>query len=442
MRRKSRGDTTLSDDEGSEVSFARIPSPAEQSHLLRRINGFAPSTAQPERSESASSQGHIRRMPDEDASAPGRQISGAPQTPSIRIRETRPDPTDPAVVALRQRFDPVGIAPKLPTKIAGWRKIQVESEIALRQQPWYQMAELVAGVAGVPITDLVYFEPPNRQPKTMQWGMLPAVIPQQFQQPQPVPEPAGLEPDQESPQGTPQKPRKPPNPFGSMPPTRKVFADKTATGASAQDALEQLNGDLQAILDLPAGPSDEQMRALQRRRLAIKMLQDVQGGGIAPKSEVFLNPSYTGSLRIGRDILRSTYPRSLGAVTVEALESSDDAAGYFSLIVGSVYSRGQFSGGRRPLRSTDYQRYGEGLAYGQQQFRFARYNAEERDVRRQITIDRHAMVQQQNAYASRAPWCPPMYPSGTADTLRETLQTLPGFEPVPSSSLGNRQYGL
>lgn len=440
MRRKSRPDMTLSsEDEGSEGSVA-----AEQSRLGRQISGFTPTQAG--QSESASERPQVRRFSDDASySGPKRQLSGAPPAPSIRVRQPPPNVTvDPAIAALRARqAQPLPQEPKIPEKVVGWQRISVESEIALRKEPWYQFAELVAGVAGIPMVELVYFDPPSRKRQAIQWDVVPAaVLPLQAPANVPAPREGRVLEEEEEEEDLPSTPKRGQkslrrgNPFGNQ---RAAMSQ-----ASPQEALQQLDADLQALLDVPAQITTENLQKLQQRRQAIKMLQEVRGATVQARLEVFLNPNLTSAERIARDLLRMRYPRTLGGVTVEALESSEDAASFFSLMVGSLYSRGQFSGGRRPLRATDYPRYGEGLSHGEKQFRFARYNPREPDIRRQITIDQQSVIRQQAYYEERAPWCVSSM-SGTSaampqtsDSLRDTLASLPGFGPAVVSRVGQR----
>lgn len=438
MRRKShdaRGDTTLSsEDEGSE------------SRLGRQISGFTPTQAG--QSESASERPQVRRFSDDASySGPKRQLSGAPPAPSIRVRQPPPSVTvDPAIAALRARqVQALPQEPKIPEKVVGWQRISVESEIALRKEPWYQFAELVAGVAGIPMAELVYFDPPSRKRQAIQWDVVQAVLPQQAPANVPMPREGRVLEEEEEEEDVPSTPKR--KGFGqkSLRRGNPFMNDRAAVSqASPQEALQQLDADLQALLDVPAQITTEKLQKMQQRRQAIKLLQEVRGATVLARLEVFLNPNLTSAERIARDLLRMRYPRTLGTVTVEALESSEDAASFFSLMVGSLYSRGQFSGGRRPLRATDYQRYGEGLSHGEKQFRFARYNAREPDIRRQITIDRQSVIRQQAYYEERAPWCVSSM-SGTSsampqtsDSLRDALASLPGFGPVAVSRAGQR----
>ena len=230
--------------------------------------------------------------------------------------------------------------------------------------------------------------------------------------------------------------------------------------ASAQDALRKLRLDVQVrggahsllahrytqgILNEPGKITDEALAKIERTRRTIRILQDVEEteAQARPQLTVYLSPALVSAERVGQDMLRARYPHTLGTVTTQALEESEDVAGFFSLLGASLVSRGFFAGGRRPLRATDYDRYAEGASYALVQFKYARYNQSERRTSRQVTLDRSAMVQQHDRNARLAPWCTQSQqfaghaaggpgngdvPFGSA--LKTALTSLPGFGPL------------
>ena len=391
MPRNGGSDYTLSDDEddASSVSFSYRRIPGAQHHdreaasaVLQRLNDFAPAQTEEQ------------------------------PAPSVRLRQARkrvgPDPAQDLLEAAPFPAAPRQ-APPLPPQPGppGWRELHVQSEVALRQEPWYQFAELVVGVAGVRMEDLVQVR--REGPLSSRtWPRQPRQAPAPVQSPRRQ----EVEEDEESPEveRSPRARQPPPQsepstPRGNTgkrgnPATQRVSRKTLFSGANVNEALQELENDLEGALDEPNELTEEKMRIFDRRRRALRMLQSVRDDSPAqPGATVFLNPAYVSQLRIGRDMLRSKYPDTLRNVTVSALEESEDAAGFFALLVGSLYSRGQFSGGRRPLRASDYKRYAEGAAYAMLQLRYARFDGE------RVTLDWRSLEGQRARVDVLAPWC-------------------------------------
>lgn len=391
MPRHGGSDYTLSDDEdGSSVSFSyrRIGAAQAQDHtapsstVLQRLNDFAPAQTAEER-----------------------------PAPSVRLRQARKRVgPDPAQELMREGEDvvlPPAQRQPPPRGPPGWREMHVQSEIALRQEPWYQFAELVVGVAGVRMEDLLQV---YRRPAPLPRRKLPRRVARGEQEDsEESPELQRIPRDEEP--RTPTKGRGntgerggPPRPKGKG----RAQVEQAITeppsflfgGANVNESLQALQDDLENALDEPDALTDQQLRDFERRRKAVRMLQsvrdDIPGDDGAT---VFLNPAYVSQLRIGRDMLRAKYPDTLRYVTVSALEESPDAAGFFALLVGSLYSRGQFSGGRRPLRASDYKRYAEGAAYAMLQMRYARFDGVA------VTLDWASIEAQRARVDGLAPWC-------------------------------------
>jgi len=499
-RAHAHHDATLSDDDdGDEVSWQRIPSPemaharlnqlpaggedqsVEASPLLRHISGFAPAEA---------TESHVPAGPMRSE----RHRTSQAVPPSVRVRGE----ADPALLALEQSIRQrqqqqqrvPGSRQQASRDLLGWRRIEVASELALRNEPWYQFAELVAGNAGVRLEELVRVElpEPRRVPPIAPLPGPVVYVPQPAADPGPIDEdeeespvlarpvvPDNLPPAPEP--STPQRravPRRPASvPAPDSPARRPLFTDvppmpsmasqaslaRQPTSASAGDALRNLQAELEQLLDNPAGITPAAVRKIDQTQHLIDRLQNVEQQRRSAAKEAtmpvvaYLSPALVAAERVGRDMLAAQYPRMLQQVTVAELEASEAAAGAFSLLVASLVSRSFFTGGRRPLRASDYGRYAEGAAYAMTQFRYARYHGPNAPLRRRITLDYNAMARQRDRSAALAPWCTESYtyPGGSRDytpgsgfgsSLKAALTSLPGFGPLAGPAAQRSPYGF
>lgn len=445
-RFQNHGDTTLSDDNDEDEYDV------DESMLMHRVQGFAPAPATHMQPATAQPAKRFRAMSEESATSEafamrGRIEAAAAAEPMI--------PPDPAMEALRRRRRPNATAQAIspddqkPRGPPGWHVRRVANEAALREQNWYKLVELVVGQTGGRIEDILQFTPPTRAKKLPYGGWAPPVIvttpPKQQKTAvaadddddddvvvEDEPLPASPLPSTPIRKGR----RQPSN--GTPPPNVRPLRFTTDTGKSAGDALRELHRDAEQLLDNADGITDEDLMQLERRRRALRILQETSDAYTEDEIaelDVFLNPRYVGQLQLACDLLRAELPATLGAATVQGLENSPDMRSFYAMIVAALYCRGQYVAGRRLLAS-DYKRYSDGMRYALRQFQFARIARDgtvvcDTDARQTSAARRDAM----------APWCsePGGYATqangggGGNDEFAQALLSLPGFGPVPST---------
>jgi hypothetical protein len=322
--------------------------------------------------------------------------------------------------------------------LLNWECREVRDERALRAAPWYAFAMLVAGQAGVRISDLVRVHSLVRAPSRAATVAFP---PRLW-----MPLPGGLDPMEErtedddddvggggrekegegereeeeeeespggrggvSPPGTPVRrpeasekrrergggrvPRA--LEFGGPPGSAAAMSTAMLSGASTHE----LRGRVRRLL------VQDEADALQQRigaRKRARLLANVDHvNTTAATGRAFLSPAFVGAKDLAVELVRDAYPGSLGDVRVRELEESRDVRTLFAALAASALNIGRFSGGRAPLRAGDYERYAERKRWALQRFRYVERVARSGPYARRLRMNNAARAAQRSAQLAR-----------------------------------------
>jgi negative regulator of sigma E activity len=248
-------------------------------------------------------------------------------------------------------------------------------------------------------------------------------------------------------------------------PSTQARAQFLPSGATYDEAKARLEKDIREALGRPQ-IDKETLANFDRQQRALYILGKSEGRIRQPSTrqssswaslpratgQAQKKPACAQSQALALTMVHMRFPSTLGTATVDMFEAAaNDCSPLFSLIAASIYSRGLFEGGRRPLRVYDYSTYGQGVGYAMSQLRFARVSRNGREVE----MDLRAVALQRQERASRSPWCTRSNRYGSTSaisaagnggeffgaTLQRGLLSTPGFSPLVGRAAERSPYG-
>ena len=230
------------------------------------------------------------------------------------------------------------------------------------------------------------------------------------------------------------------------------------SGATYDEAKVALEAEIRNALNQPV-IDRETLDGFERRQRAIRLLGESEGRVRQPArrssnwaalpratGQASKRPACAQSQALALTMIHMRFPERLGRATVDMFEqSANDCSPLFALVAASIYSRGLFEGGRRPLRVYDYSTYGEGVGYAMAQLRFAEIKGQ------RIEMNMRAMAAHRQERAARSPWCTRSNRYGSSSgggqqeffgaTLQRGLLSTPGFSPLIGRAAEHSPYG-
>jgi len=216
--------------------------------------------------------------------------------------------------ALQRRYVPPGTAlatPAAARQALTWQRSEIRNMLLLEKQPWYKLAMLMAGIAGLPLSQMLVIETAQgRDP----FRADPELSQRQRRQPQqPTPQKEGVLPAESD-------------------PLDEFFA---------QEENDAAPGPRRALTDAERADAARVGRWLSRP----------QASGVVFFSPLFVSARESALVRVQMDV-----PGMVG-VTLEAIMAHPQASVLFATVAASLANTALFASGRAGERGSDYGRY-------------------------------------------------------------------------------------